>query len=646
MRIVIAKIGNDKTVSYAVEELSRYLKMIDETLMIDRRVYSEYRSDVKGVIWVGEDKVFDTFLPEVDERELDDAIFIDVKDSSGIITGTNPRSVLIAVYRFLKELGCAWVRNTSDGEIIPNYTLTPITSFVCESASYRHRGVCIEGSDAYEHVFEMIDWLPKAGMNAFFRQFMVPGEFFDRWYDHLKNPFREKESVTTDDVVAMMRSLEEEIEKRGLLYHAVGHGWTCAAIGVNPTGWEDKSNTVPEDKKRMVAEMGGERKYFNDMPLCTNLCYSNPDAKKALVDTVVSYCEAHPNADYVHFWLADGANNFCECENCAKLRPSDLYVEVMNEIDTSLSAKGLRARIVFLAYVDLLWAPVKNKLNNPDRFTIMFAPIKRNFDVSFKTLNCDEIVIPDYELNKSVIPKDIAENAAHLAMWFESSNVTDGFDFDYHLMWNLIRDAGGLMTSHVLFDDMQNLDRIGLRGMVSCQLMRCSFPTGLAMEMMAEGLWDKKCDFEEKSDLYFLSAFGNDGLAVKEYLKKLTYCIDPNRDQWEFEAVSEEQRARLVELVAELYRFEPVIKRNIEETVGNLRRSWEYLDFHREVYLRFANALIRRADGADMEERKRLSDELRDFLAINEMKYHRVLDYNNSIGYFVNSLIYFKGDKE
>ena len=644
MRIIFAKIGSNKTVSFALDELCRYLRIIDSDVMIDRRTYPAYDPNLKGVVWIGMDSGFDDLLPSVENRELDDAIHIDVVENEGIITGTNYRSVLIAVYRFLKELGCAWVRNTTDGEVVPSYTLTPITVFVNESASYRHRGVCIEGSDAYEHVYQMIDWLPKAGLNAFFRQFMIPGEFFDRWYDHLKNPYKEKESVTTEDVMAMMRSLEEEIEKRGLLYHAVGHGWTSAAIGVNPTGWEDKSHSVPDDKKEMIAEIGGERKYFNDMPLCTNLCYSNPKAQKALVDTIVSYCEIHPNTDYVHFWLADGANNFCECKKCSGLRPSDLYVDVMNAIDEALSEKGLRTRIVFLAYVDLLWAPVKNKVKNPDRFIIMFAPIKRNFDVSFKDLNCDSVKIPEYELNKSPIPKDIAENAAHLARWFESSNVTDGFDYDYHLMWNLIRDAGGLMTSHVLFDDMQNLDRIGLRGMVSCQLMRCSFPTGLAMEMMAEGLWDKECDFEEKSDLYFLSAFGNDGLAVKEYLKKLTYCIDPNRDAWEFEAVSEEQKARLLKLVGAALDFEKVIKKNIEEYDGNVRRSWEYLDFHREVYIRFANALIRRADGASMDERRILSDELRDFLAINEMKYHRVLDYNNSIGYFVNSLTYYKGE--
>ena len=42
--------------------------------------------------------------------------------------------------------------------------------------------------------------------------------------------------------------------------------------------------------------------------------------------------------------------------------------------------------------------------------------------------------------------------------------------------------------------------------MVSCQLTRAAFPTGLPMQMMADALWDKECDFEEKdSYVYSLS---------------------------------------------------------------------------------------------------------------------------------------------
>ena len=29
--------------------------------------------------------------------------------AKGVITGSNPRSVLIAAYRFLREVGCCWI---------------------------------------------------------------------------------------------------------------------------------------------------------------------------------------------------------------------------------------------------------------------------------------------------------------------------------------------------------------------------------------------------------------------------------------------------------------------------------------------------------------------------------------------------------
>ncbi len=647
MRITVAKIGNNKTVNFAVEELCKYLKLIDSELMLDRRLYEEYSESVKGVIWVGGDKAFDKLLPEVDKRELDDAIYIDVDKSEGIITGTNPRSVLIAVYRFLKELGCAWVRDTSDGEIIPRYTLSPVSVYVCEKASYRHRGACIEGSDAYEHVFQLIDWLPKMGMNAFQKQFMIPGEFFDRWYDHLQNPYAEKESLTTEDIEAMVRSLEEEIDKRGLLYHAVGHGWTSGAIDIKSTGWAKNDVKFPEEKREFIALVNGVRDIHTDKPLCTNLCYSNPRVRQTMVDMVVDYCKKNPTVSYLHFWLSDGVNNFCECESCGDTRPSDWYVKILNEIDEALTENGIDTHVVFLAYVDLLWAPVEEKLKNPDRFTIMFAPIKRSYAQSFKE-QCDrEVKVPEFVKNKLEFPKDVAENVAHLRNWLEASGVQDGFDYDYHLMWNHTRDAGYFKTSKILFDDMQNLDKIGLNGMVSCQLMRGAFPSGLTMHMMAEALWDKTCDFEEKSDEYFLSAFGDDGLAVKAYTRRLSELLDPNDNEWEFAPVSAEQKKKLEEFIGVLNAFAPVVDKNIELcTDDNLRRSWEYLSYHKEIFERFAKALIRRADGADMAERERLADELVGFIAQNEMKYHRVFDVNNSVGYFKNSLIYYKGEEQ
>ena len=139
--ITLAKIGTNETVSFAVYELVRCLKRIDSRLLIDQRTYDEYDASVANVLWVGRDD-------RVAYSRFDDEILIDVKDGAGIITGANERAVLIAAYRFLRALGCAWVRPGADGEIIPKKPLTAesLTVRIQEAPSYRHRGIVIEGA--------------------------------------------------------------------------------------------------------------------------------------------------------------------------------------------------------------------------------------------------------------------------------------------------------------------------------------------------------------------------------------------------------------------------------------------------------------------------------------------------------------------
>lgn len=60
------------------------------------------------------------------------------------------------------------------------------------------------GANTYENVRDMIDYLPKVGMNAYFVQFMVPGIFFTRWYEHLKNPYFEEEYISRTEIEAMV----------------------------------------------------------------------------------------------------------------------------------------------------------------------------------------------------------------------------------------------------------------------------------------------------------------------------------------------------------------------------------------------------------------------------------------------------------
>ena len=225
-RIRLGQIGSSDRTAFAVSELVRFLKKMDPELVIDVLKADSVKETYSQLIWVGLDKNFSSKVQEVTDPSLDDAVVVDIKDSIGYITGSNERSVLLAVYRFLKELGCEWVRPGVEGERIPHKKIEHLQVSVCEVASYRHRGVCIEGANTYENVLDMIDFLPKVGMNEYFIQFLVPSTFFERWYHHEGNPYFAKEDISREEVQGMVLGLEDEINKRGIRYHKTGHGWT------------------------------------------------------------------------------------------------------------------------------------------------------------------------------------------------------------------------------------------------------------------------------------------------------------------------------------------------------------------------------------------------------------------------------------
>jgi len=114
-RIRFGQIGSHKAVDFAICELRRYLKQMDPELTIDVLQFSAVNPTKQNLIWVGCDPVFAPQLPAVEDTLLDDSISICVENNCGHITGTNERSVLIAAYRFLRELGCVWFRPGAEG---------------------------------------------------------------------------------------------------------------------------------------------------------------------------------------------------------------------------------------------------------------------------------------------------------------------------------------------------------------------------------------------------------------------------------------------------------------------------------------------------------------------------------------------------
>jgi hypothetical protein len=523
-RVRLGKIGADTVVDFAVAELTRYLKKMDSQLVVDVLQTKRVEETFSQIIWVGVDPALSAFMPQVEDPRQDDAFGIDVQDSNGYITGTNPRSVLIGAYRFLKALGCDWVRPGRAGERIPNKEITGICVQLREAASYRHRGVCIEGADTYDNVLDMVDFLPKIGMNAYFLEFLTPMAFFKRWYGHKSNPYLEAEPIDSHIVTAMVAALEGEMAKRGIIYHKVGHGWTCEPFGIDGSGWNSDRNRVyemTEQTRSYLAQLDGVRALYHNDPLCTNLCYSNPVVRSTITNAIVSYCKDNPQVNMLHFWLADAGNNHCECDACKAKRPADWYIIMLNELDQALSAAGLDTKVVFLLYMDLLWEPLEESLANPERFILMYAPITRKYGENYSDHTSYDRELSDYTRNSLEMPSSLGENLAYLRQW-QTHFKGDSFIYDYHLMWAHLNDPGYEACARNLFEDMRSLREIGLNGMNSCQVQRCFFPSALPMQMMAAVLWDRDCDYETRAEAYYLSAFGPDGLEARKYLREIS----------------------------------------------------------------------------------------------------------------------------
>ncbi len=615
MHITLAKIGDHSTIRFAAEELEKYLKKIDSALFIEKRCYPAYDKAIKNALWIGIDG-------SVAAGERDE-IRIDVRNGCGILTGSSERAVLIAGYRLLQGLGCRFLHPGREGEIIPERALQKeeLTLHLQEQAAYRHRSVCIEGAVSYEHVYNMIDWLPKVGMNGYFCQFHTPSIFFKRFYNDAGHIGFETSPVNDEDVDHLWMSLEEEVIKRSLDYHATGHGWTCEPFGIHATGWDLYEEELPEEIRECLAMVDGRRELWGKVALNTNLCYSRKDIRDKMTDAIVAYSQKHPAVHFLHFWLADGKNNHCECEECRKMRPSDYYVRMLNELDEKLVKAGLDTKIVCLIYLDLLWEPICERVKNPDRFVLMFAPITRTYSTALADGALSEgAELAPYERNRLVMPKSVGENLARLSRWQKEQLNGDSFDFDYHLMWDHYIDPGYYACAKVLHRDMVQLEKIGLDGMVSCQVQRAAFPTGLPLYAMAKGLWDKRSSFNKISAEYFSAAFGERGAEVEQYMATLSALFDPpyiRREKPLNPAQIDQNCQKIRKVIADFK------ARCLEEQEPS--SAWKILRYHAALCLKYADVLEAYA-GTKTADRQRAKEALLHYAKEIERDTHFAFD--------------------
>jgi len=630
MQSVISISGKDPVVRFAAQELARHLKLATGTalpLVAAKRAATKKVAFRLGVC-------DDLNIAAPDDLGDGDWICLRPEGDGIILTGSNPRSVLFAVYRYLREIGFRWIRPGKRGLIVPRLDAPVIAVLpVEERPSYHYRTICIEGACSFEHVRDLIDWQAKHGMNGYFIQFEYGAYFFKRWYEHIGNPAWQGEPFSMEQAREVAAKVIAEIKKRGMSFERVGHGWTCEVLGLPTEGWEKYTRKLSSAKQKQLAQINGKRELFHGVPLNTNLCYSDPKVRAAVTKRIADYAAAHPEVDLLHFWLADGSNNQCECENCQTARPGDFYVDMLNELDARLTKANLPTKIVFLIYVDLLWPPQRSTLHNPDRFVLMFAPITRSYAHSFAASPDHGEGMTDYVRNQLQMPKSARANIEYLQAW-QKLGARNGFDFDYHLIWACYHDPNQYALARVLHQDIRALEKLNLQGLNSVQNQRISFPHNLLMDVLAHALWNKKRSFEDIARDSFNDAYAEAGPQVHAFFKEMSRLWQPFFEAVYIPAPDAKRiaasRRNIQKMRAVIAAFEPLVSTARPDAPDAIQWSWKYL----AKYLQVLNMLL-----PAYEAYLHRSPDCRakfeaafDFLWKNEKSLHEVLDVSQFIG--------------
>lgn len=579
----IYKITSNSTIDFAAEELKKYLRM-----MMPRcgEISIEYMPDAVSGLRIGLMSDFGLDTSDADDVQLDDIIYIDTDEKSGIIAGSNPCAVLIAVYRYLRFCGCRWLFPGVDGEWIPIINSLPAVSYR-KLADHRYRGQCNEGAEFQQSMLETIDFTPKIGMNTYMLEFDNPYFYYNTYYNHNYSKHREPEPIARDTVLQWKRQCESEIEKRGLHFHDMGHGWTAEPFGIDSTrGWAaEDEDIVPPQSRQYLAMIGGERKLKNGVPLNTNICMSQPEARKIMIDYIADYAEKQNNVDFLHIWLADGSNGHCECEECQKKNTSDWYVILLNELDEELTRRNLDTHLVFLAYLDLFWPPIEEKIKNQKRFTMLFAPITRLYTETYLKDSDMSKIVP-YCRNNIQRPRGMSECLGYLDKWKEMWK-GDCYCYEYHFMDFNYMDISNMYISKLIYDDISGLKKHGINGIIEDGSQRSYFPTGFPFYVYGETLFDSSISYDELKEDYFSHAFGTNWKAVTEYLDKLRDTLDfsyfygrMSVDESKGRYYCPDMESKVAQAREIVKDFKDVIKENRNQYYRASSVAWQLLKIH------------------------------------------------------------------
>ena len=154
---------------------------------------------------------------------------------------------------------------------------------------------------------------------------------------------------------------------------------------------------------------------------------------------------------------------------------------------------------MFLVYLDLLWPPETAKFAHPERFILLYAPIRRSYSVPMAS-DADHRPAP-FVRNGFVPDPSAGGTLPYLAAWQKAFGGECAI-FDYHYMWDYLNDPAGAECARIAELDARDLRRLGLNGMLCCQNQRVFMPNGLGTALLGEERWSGEADLAARERRY------------------------------------------------------------------------------------------------------------------------------------------------
>ena len=593
--LTIHKLRDDMTIDFAAQELRKYLRMMqpdENQITITAKDGDGFRLGL----------LQDFGLPnEAPDPVMDDIVHIETTEKGGILAGSNPRSVLFAVYRLLRLNGCRFLFPGAEGERIPVKPLTPQSYH--KAADHRYRGRTIEGRPSFEQVLVSLDFYAKEELNAF-GCYGVSG-YHNYYYNQTQNPSRAPEFFDLDLADTQWRGLyETEAQKRGMMILSGEHEMIPNALGLSESDrflYKEGKKELPAEVYPRLAMMNGERKLHKNDILYTNVCMSQDDLREMMAQGVVKEIEGRPHLQIFGCTVADTARNHCECEACQKKLPSDWYVMILNRIDELLTEKNIPTKVLFSFYVDMIFAPETEKLNNPDRFVFQYCPISRTYTQSLKE---DDVYpeAPKYIRNGWEPPKDEKTLMALFRKWKE---VFPGpcSVFEYHYWIHQFREPGMMTMARRVYEDVRSYKFTGMDGCMQDGSNKSFWPNGFLMHIYNEAMVNRDCDFDAEVADFFQNAYGENWVYAKDYLQGISdafnhkyMCGEMSADPKQgthYNPAHGESLAKVETLAKDLREY----VKTLEYTHRVEFLSWRLLCYHADFCCGLAKALIMKCQG-------------------------------------------------